>query len=925
MIDTASARDAADGWPQRLPLRRHGAQRHPVGRPAVRAAAGSDQLGLVVAGRGPRRGNNYTLEGVSITDLRNRAVIIPNIESVEEVKVQVSTFDAEMGRTGGGVFNTVGKSGSNSWHGSGLYQNRPSGTLGKFFFADKGGLDKPESYYHLWGGSFGGPIVRNRTFFWASTEGYQTFTGRNTVLTLPTERERNGDFSQSGVTIYDPLTYDPVTGNRQPFPGNVIPANRISQVARNSLPALPLPLIWEIAGGRRRAHRQGEPVHVEDGSAVERQADNDRDVRVVRLDRARSAVLRRRARRESCRPGDGALFRTVHSVAVNNIWVPSDSSVWAFRYGYNSFVDDCVPAEYDPSNLGFSQGYLNTLSQNNLLPKFPDFDVQGYGRDGALFGDRTFVPITWYSHNANVSFSKFIGKHTMKFGADYRKMGVDFTEFGDTAGDFQFTTAFTRGPNPVSGAATTGDAFASFLLGLPATGNIQIPTKAEMFINYFGAYAQDDFRPSEKLTINFGLRYENETGMQEGSDNIVVGWEYDQPFPIQVPGVPNLRGGLQYAGVDGAPTHQSDPKRHKVAPRVGFAYSVNTTTVVRGGYGLFWAPLQGQFPSESAYGTRGFTAVTDYVASFDNGLTPCPGCGIVNPFPNGLAQPTGSAGGRLTGVGGSVNVIDQNAGSPRVQQYSVDWQRELPRNIAISAGYIGSRSNNLTWSGTANAALNINQVPVEHLALGAALNTAVPNPFLGTPLARGALAGATVTRGQLLRPFPQFTDVNLRRAAGAHSSYNSAVFKFERRITGGWGTRVNYTFSRTKDNQLQETSFFGRSARYALPERLRPGVSAGIHALGQRPASPHQPDGCLRAAIRPRVSDGQPAAPRRPFLAGGRWRRLQHTPAAIRFRCRRATTTRTSSAAGSGRTSCRASTRSSKALSTTRRAAVCAG
>ncbi len=253
---------------------------------------------LSLAG-GPRRGNNYTLEGVSITDLRNRAVIIPNIEAVEEVKVQVSTFDAEMGRTGGGVFNTVGKSGSNNWHGSGLYQNRPSGTLGKFFFARQRRVcDKPESYYHLWGGSFGGPIVRNKTFFWASTEGYQTLTGRNTVLTLPTERERNGDFSQSGVTIYDPLTYDPVTGNRQPFPGNVIPANRISQVARNSLPVSAAALIREIPAGGRGAHRQGEPVHAEDGSALEREADDHRDVRVVRLrqSRKRGSTAARSAR-----------------------------------------------------------------------------------------------------------------------------------------------------------------------------------------------------------------------------------------------------------------------------------------------------------------------------------------------------------------------------------------------------------------------------------------------------------------------------------------------------------------------------------------------------------------------------------------------------------------------------------------------------
>ena len=184
----------------------------------------------------------------------------------------------------------------------------------------------------------------------------------------------------------------------------------------------------------------------------------------------------------------------MHVLALNNIWVPSNSSVWSFRYGYNSFVDDCVPADFDPGTLGFAQGYINTLSQNNLRPKFPDFDVSGYGHDGEFLGDRTFVPITWYSHNANVSFSKFVGRQTFKMGADYRRMGVNFTDAGDTAGDFQFTRGFTQGPNPVSALPGTGDAFASYLLGLPATGNIQVATKAEMFINYFGAYFQDDFR-----------------------------------------------------------------------------------------------------------------------------------------------------------------------------------------------------------------------------------------------------------------------------------------------------------------------------------------------------------------------------------------------------------------------------------------------
>jgi trimeric autotransporter adhesin len=764
---------------------------------------------LSMAG-GPRRGNNYTIDGVSITDLRNRAVIIPNIEAVEEVKVQVSTFDAEMGRTGGGVFNTLGKSGSNNWHGSALYQGRPGAALGKFYFADKADVPKPDSYYRLWGGSFGGPIRHNRTFFWASTEGYQTLTGRNTVLTLPTERERNGDFSASGVTIYDPATYNPATGTRQPFANNQIPPGRISQVAREALKSLPLP-----ASGNSLASVAGLVDKANQFTLKLDQRWSDKLTSTGMYGWYDSTEPEARfygapLGENPGDPGDGALFRTVHLLALNNIWVPSNSSVFAFRYGFNTFVDDCVPAEFDPSSLGFSQGYLNTLTQNNLRPKFPDFDVEGYGRDDDLLGDRTYVPITWWSQSANVSYSKFVGKHTWKAGGDYRRMGVDFLDAGDTAGDFQFTPGFTRGPNPVSAQPGTGDAFASFLLGLPATGNIQVATKAEMFINYYGAYVQDDYRFSDNLTMNFGLRYEHETGMGEKNDNIVVGWDYDNPFPVQVGGL-NLKGGLLYAGVDGNPTHQSDPKKHKFAPRVGFAYSVNPTTVVRGGYGLFWAPLQGHFPGESAYGTRGFTAVTDYVASFDNGLTPCPGCGIANPFPNGLEQPIGNGQGRLTGVGGSVNVIDQNAKSPYVQQYSVDLQHELPRNIAVSVGYIGSRSNNLTWSGTNNAFLNINQLPTQFQSLGAALNDAVPNPFLGTPLARGALSGATVTRGQLLRPYPQFTDVQLRRSAGARAQYNSAVLKFERRISGGWGARINYTFSSTKDNQVQETSFFGRT------------------------------------------------------------------------------------------------------------------
>ena len=237
---------------------------------------------LSLAG-GPRRGNNYTLEGVSITDLRNRAVIIPNIESVEEVKVQVSTFDAEMGRTGGGVFNTIGKSGTNNFHGSGLYQTRPSGTLGRFYFAEKADVEKPESYFHLGGGSFGGPIIHNRTFFWASSEGYQTFSGRNAVLTLPTERERKRRLLPERRHHLRPAHLRP----RDRY-ASAVPGQRDSgEPHQRRLPQRAYPCatahLWQVAAGGRGAPGQGAPDHWESRPPLEREADLDGDVRLVRL------------------------------------------------------------------------------------------------------------------------------------------------------------------------------------------------------------------------------------------------------------------------------------------------------------------------------------------------------------------------------------------------------------------------------------------------------------------------------------------------------------------------------------------------------------------------------------------------------------------------------------------------------------------
>jgi len=216
-----------------------------------------DQSGAssISMGGGPRRGNAYLLEGVSITDFVNRPSWVPSTEAIEDMRVQVKTYDAEMGRAAGGVFNVTARSGSNQFHGSGLYVSKPGWSTGNLFFADRAGTPKPPQYYYGWAGSVGGPVMKDKTFFWFSTDDYKQRSTRNNVLTVPTALERTGDFSQSGITIYDPLTTRANPSGtgfiRDPFPGNVIPLNRISPIALQYLNGVPMPQTGRSWSSRR--------------------------------------------------------------------------------------------------------------------------------------------------------------------------------------------------------------------------------------------------------------------------------------------------------------------------------------------------------------------------------------------------------------------------------------------------------------------------------------------------------------------------------------------------------------------------------------------------------------------------------------------------------------------------------------------------
>jgi trimeric autotransporter adhesin len=781
----------------------------PTGTPQFVRQQDQNASAMLSLGGGPRRANNYLLDGVPIGDIFNRAVIQPSIEALEDVKVQVSTYDAELGRTAGGVFNATHRSGSNQWHGSALMLERPQWGTGKLFFARKNGDPKPDTYYHLWAGSVGGPLVKNRTFFWASTEGYKTRTTANLGLTMPTALERQGDFSRSPAVIYDPLTTRPDPARpgqfiRDPFPGNIIPANRINPVAANLVNLLPLP-----TAGRSLA-RSSLPI-----ADLTNQTTVKVDHRLSTRQTLSGIFAWYHSNEPSSQfygtPGDpGAIFnpRTVDVVALNDILTPDDRTVVALRYGYMRFRDDVVPAPSDAGALGFSSTFAN------VIDGFPLINTAGYGYPaGSLFSGGFRLDSTFYSHSISASLSRLAGRHTLKAGADYRRIGMTAFAPGDQNGSFFFTQAFTAGPNP--NATTGGDAIASLLLGFPARGEFVIATPNQFYTNYVGGYVQDDFRLRSNVSVNLGVRYEFEQGLHEANNAFTVGFDRERAFPIQVPGL-NLKGGLIYAGVDGYPTSQGSPSHLNFGPRGGIAWSLDARTVVRGGYGLFWAPSQiPQALNQAALGTRGFTGATSYVAS-DDGFRPCASCSLTNPFPRGFEQPQGAAQGLLTGAGGDIDFVEQAGGSAYVHQYSIDLKRELPGRIAASIGYLGSRSERLTVGGTSDGTININQLAPKFLALGPALQEGLPNPFFGMSQFGVFATQPTLQRGQLLRPYPQFGNIRAHRATEARARYNALTFGAERRQHDGWGLRANYTFSVRKDNQFGETNSFSANPQGAI-------------------------------------------------------------------------------------------------------------
>jgi TonB dependent receptor len=429
------------------------------------------------------------------------------------------------------------------------------------------------------------------------------------------------------------------------------------------------------------------------------------------------------------------------------------------------------------------------------LSAFPAINVTGYSvtasvpntvQGGPSLGADGTIGIAMNNYALQGALTKTFARHTLKLGAEVRSIQFNDYQVNDSATQFTFAPTFTQGPNPVQSTATGGAALASFLLGIPGGTTAPSPALAQQTI-YTAAFLQDEWKVTQSLTVNLGLRYEIEFPRTDRF-NQLTNFDYGATPPLNAPGL-NLRGALSFAGVKGVSRFQAEPDLNNFAPRAGIAWRVTPKTVVRSGAGVFYSSLTGIGNAPTVFGVTGFLSSTDITTSLD-GVTPI--VTLNNPFPNGVNQASGSALGAATFLGQSVSFYDRTNRVPYSLQWNYDIQRELPRNVLFEVGYVGTHALKLPQD------RSLNQLPDSALALGDGLRQLVPNPFYGQ-IAIGPLASPTVARALLMRPYPQFQDVTSSANSWGSSNYNALQVKIEKRYAKGFTLLGSYTYSKAMD------------------------------------------------------------------------------------------------------------------------------
>ena len=783
----------------------------------------------------PNSSQTMMFEGQEATNAMSAARIDelqPSVEAIEAAALQTSNFAPEFGQIVGGLFNFNAKSGTNDYHGSAYdYLANDAFNAGiPFTNSGAGHLIRPAVRKNDFGFSIGGPVYipkvyngKNKTFFFYAYEGIHDRRPRydGSANTVPSPANLAGDFSSllalgSSYQIYDPATRVSVAGGRiqeTPFAGNIVPISRFNAVAKNIIKVYPAPTSAPLADGTANLL---EPDLAEPLKFRNHLWRVDENLSEKHRFMVRASLYDRNSEYDNYFNdiGTGVHFAFPARAAVfDDVYTLSPTTILNTRYSYSRYIryQDQRPEAwgFDLTSLGFPSSYATAIAPSDrrypIINLGGPYIATGYNSNGLYQPDMI--------HAIGATLTKIVGTHSIRTGAEFRAYQETTLNFGGPeTGQFNFDSTFTRGPldNSPTSPSSIGQSVAALELGLASSSSAV--TRAASFAeqsNSWGVFVQDDWKVTPRLTVNMGLRYEFEQPLHERWNRSVLSFDpnYVQPFSAtaaasyaandaslisQIPSI-SAKGGLTFAGVNGNNGNLYNTPKNGFLPRAGLSWQFAHGTVMRAGIGMFQGFLGVR---RAAVNQAGFSQNTNMVPTIDN-LTFA--ATLSNPYPNGIANPSGAAGGAQTYLGQSISYFNQNPEVPRVFRWEYGLQRELPGGFLVSADYVGTKTYRLEVN------RNLDALPDKYLSTSPfrdnttnSYNTAtVPNPFynLVPGNSQTIFSATTIARTALMTPYPEFGGVTTTTNEG-YSWYHSLQLGAQKRFSKGYTIMANYTFSK---------------------------------------------------------------------------------------------------------------------------------
>ena len=827
---------------------------------------GLDRSGLSFQGRltftangGVRAQANAMVDGVDVTFTHaafNSVPIVLTPDVTQEFQVMTNNYSAEFGRANV-VLNYVTKSGTNEFHGSGYVFHQNDNLNANAFFLNRAGAGKTEARRNQFGGTFGGPIVKNKAWFFGDWEKMIQARALTIVSRMPDSRELAGDYGGlyttggDAINVYNPFdTFTDSDGRvlRRPFPNNQIPASLINPFGPR------LGSFWAQPNNPGLSGPNGERTNIANlniggaSTVTWRRWDIKTDYQMGQnhrfMGRYSESYLLLPLVRVYNTPGDTSALsnRNDQQPGLNTVlswtWTASPTFMITQAFNHTWFRDYTPRVEgqlgFDVASLGGPFDKPETIAFINKWgggAAFPNIVPSGFGPLSDQLANIIDEPAANYSYQ--VAFIKSLSSHTLKFGFNANRREMNQRAFGGQGGRYEFSGRFTNGPDPLLPSANTGHSIADLMLGLPAGGAMDAGFTTATKNYYYGAYFQDDWRVTPRLTLNLGLRYEMEEPFKDRFDHFsrfdrnvrspiadsvgpnTNGQSLDQYFQNLV-GRP-LLGGIAWPSVAGYGRGIDRTDKNNIAPRVGFAYRITDKLVMRGGFARIYG-LNPNAATVAAVGPPGNGETTPIVATID-GINP--NVTIDNPFPFGFNEPAFDRDGLGTALGqriwaGSANGV---AETPYQWQWNFGFQYELPDQSIVSLAYAGSRARNLTC---ALFFCSDQIAEKDFTAAGERVFETVPNPFFGIITdPTSALSFPEVQLGQLMLQHPQYVGLlnTLPPWKGPNgndfqSSFESMQISY-RKVTSDLTFTLAYTFSKNITNSDSfENGFLGPAVGY---------------------------------------------------------------------------------------------------------------